>query len=138
MEDIQCPFVKFSSELLAHPELNSVIDHLQHNSDFNINIVLYLLWLAKSRFGRLIKRDVKLLQTQVMLHQRVVTELKYTHALVADLTDTASLRIKHLLEEEIVKAHVMEQHLLFESRLKNRVMRRSPEQQLMDACVSLI
>ncbi|MCX7125285.1 MAG: hypothetical protein NTU49_05950, partial [Gammaproteobacteria bacterium] len=106
---------------------------------FNINIILYFLWLAKARYGRLTKRNMKELQTQVMLwHQRVIAELKYTHALLADHSDSVSVQIKYLLQEEIAKAYMIEQCMLYESKLKTQVLRRTPYQQLTDACVSMI
>ncbi|MCX7121407.1 MAG: DUF2390 domain-containing protein [Gammaproteobacteria bacterium] len=141
MEDFNrhCLFTQFTSELLSHPELNQSIYHLQHASGFNINIILYFLWVAKSRYGRLSKRNVKELEAQVMLwHQRVIAELKYTYALLGDRTDSISTNIKQLLKEEIAKAHMIEQCMLYESRIKTRVLRRTPQQQLMDACASML
>ena len=141
MEDFNrhCPFTQFTSNLLANPKLNPTLYHLQHESGFNINIILYFLWLAKARYGRLTKRNMKELQTQVMLwHQRVIAELKYTHALLADHSDSVSVQIKYLLQEEIAKAYMIEQCMLYESKLKTQVLRRTPYQQLTDACVSMI
>ncbi len=140
MEDInqQCPFVEFSRGLLENTELAKPIYHLQHDSGFNINLIFYLLWFAKACFGRLTKRNVKILQSQIVLwHQRVIAELKYTYALVAEQTDSIALQIKQALQEEILRAYVIEQHMLYESRLKTNLLRRSLPQQLMDACVSM-
>ncbi len=135
----QCPFVQFTHALLVRPELNSPVLHLQHDSGFNINIVFYLLWLAKARFGRVTKYHLKVLQTQITLwHQRVVAELKYTHALVADNPDPIAVRIKQALQEAIVKAHFIEQQMLYESKLKTHSLRRTVLQQLADACASVI
>jgi len=134
-----CPFTRFTRDLLALTALNQPIYHLQHQSGFNINIIFYLLWMAKARYGRLSKRDVKMLQGQVMLwHQRVIAELKYTHALLADHSDPFALEIKHALQEEIIKAHVIEQHMLYESQIKTHVLRRTPLQQIADASASMM
>ncbi|OGT57860.1 MAG: hypothetical protein A3F43_01305 [Gammaproteobacteria bacterium RIFCSPHIGHO2_12_FULL_42_10] len=141
MEDFNrhCLFTQFTSDLLAHPELNQSIYHLQHDSGFNINIILYFLWLAKSRYGRLSKRNLKDLEAQVMLwHRRVIAELKYTYALLTGHTDSISVKIKHLLEEEIAKAHMIEQCMMYESKIKTKVLRRTPQQQLMDGCASML
>ena len=110
MEDISqhCPFIQFTHDLLAKAELNQVVYHLQHDSGFNINIILYLLWLAKARYGRLSKRNVKALQ------------------------------IKQELQEEIIKAHLVEQRMLYDSQLKTHPLRRSLQQQLADGCMSMI
>lgn len=141
MEDCNqtCPFTRFTRDLLALTSLNQPIYHLQHQSGFNINIILYVLWLAKARHGRLSKRDVKMLQGQVMLwHQRVIAELKYTHALLTDHNDSFALEIKHALQDEIIKAHVIEQRMLYESQIKTQVLRRTPLQQVADACASIM
>ena len=141
MEDFSqhCPFTRFTHDLLAKTELNTAIYYLQHQSGFNINIVLYLLWLARSSYGRLTKKNIKLLQDQIALwHQRVIAELKYTHALVANNVDPVAIQIKNALQEEIAKAHIIEQQMLYESRLKKQVLRRSPFQELADACASIV
>lgn len=141
MEDLtrHCPFTQFTHQLLSRDELSRVISHLQHESGFNINIILYFLWLAKSSYGRLTCQDLKFLQAQVMLwHQRVIAELKYTHALVAESADPTAIEIKKVLQEEIVKAHVIEQRMLYDTRVKVHVLRRSQQQQVSDACVSMV
>ncbi len=141
MEDCnqQSVFTQFTSELLANSTLNKSVYHLQHVSGFNINIILYLLWLAKTSYGRLSKRNVKMLQAQIMLwHQRVITELKYTCALVADFTDPIIVQMRHELQDSIVKAYWIEQQMLYESRLKTHPLRRTKLQRLADACVSMI
>jgi len=112
---------------------------LQHQSGFNINIIFYLLWLAKSRYGRLTRQNLKVLQSQIALwHQRVIVELKYTHALVADHKHPAAIQMKEALQEEIIKAHIIEQRMLYDTSLKTHLLRRSSLQQLADACVSMI
>ena len=112
---------------------------MQYDSGFNINVILYALWLAKSRHGRLTKRNVNLLQMTIYLwHQRIVVELKYTHALLEnDLTDIA-INIKRQLQEEIERANLIEQRMLVESRPKMKILKRDAKQQLSDACASLI
>ncbi|GEM_PF-5188466 len=140
MEDFgqHCPFSRFTRDLFADSQINSSIYHLQHRSGFNINIILYLLWLAKACYGRVTKRQVKLLQSEVALwHQRVIAELKYTHALVANHPDPVAIQIKNELQQEIAKAHLIEQRMLFDLKLKTRLMRRSPQQQLIDACINI-
>jgi hypothetical protein len=141
MEDCSqdCVFTQFTRELLAKTGLSKAVYHLQHDSGFNINIILYVLWLAKASYGRISKRSIKILQAQIMLwHQRVIAELKYTHALVADHTDPLAVQIRHLLQKEIVKAHWIEQQMLYESQLKTQPLRRTALQQLADACASLM
>lgn len=140
MEDFgqHCPFSRFTRDLFANEQISSSIYHLQHRSGFNINIILYLLWLAKACYGRVTKRQVKLLQSQVALwHQRVIAELKITHALVVNHPDPVAIQIKNELQQEIAKAHLIEQRMLFDLKLKTRLMRRSPQQQLVDACVNI-
>lgn len=140
MEDFgqHCPFSRFTRDLFANEQISSSIYHLQHRSGFNINIILYLLWLAKACYGRITKRQVKLLQSQVALwHQRVIAELKITHALVANHPDPVAIQIKNELQQEIAKAHLIEQRMLFDLKLKTRLMRRSPQQQLIDACINI-
>lgn len=141
MEDCNqdCAFTQFTRELLAKTGLSKAVYHLQHDSGFNINIILYVLWLARASYGRISKRNIKMLQAQIMLwHQRVIAELKYTHALVADHTDPLAVQIRHLLQKEIVKAHWIEQQMLYESQLKTQPLRRTASQQLADACASLM
>lgn len=141
MEDLTryCPFTQFTHQLLIRDELSRVISHLQHESGFNVNIVLYFLWLAKSSYGRLTCQDLKFLQGQVMLwHQRVIAELKYTHALVVNSADPTAIHIKQVLQEEIVKAHIIEQQMLYDTRVKVHVLRRSMQQQVSDACASMM
>lgn len=141
MEDFsqQCPFSRFTSDLFTKAQINSAIYHLQHRSGFNINIVLYLLWLAKACYGRVTKRQVKMLQSQVALwHQRVIAELKYTHALVATHPDPIAAQIKNELQLEIIKAHYIEQRMLYDLKFKTRLMRRSSHQQLVDACSNMV
>ena len=133
-----CPFVQFTTELLSKTALNRSIYQLQHHSGFNMNMVFYLLWLAKTRLGRLTKRQLKALEAEITVwHQRVIAELKYTHALVADNPDPVAIQIKHALQAEIMRAHWIEQQLLFESKMKTQSLRRTPHQQLADACASL-
>lgn len=141
MEDVSrhCPFTQFTCDLLANTALNTVIYHLQHESGFNINIVLYSLWLAKMRYGRLTKRQLKLLLAEITVwHQRIISELKYTHALVANQKDPIAVEIKNALQAEIIKAHFIEQHMLYQSSIKKSALRRSLPQQLVDACASLL
>lgn len=134
-----CPFIQFAQVLLEKTDLNQAVYHLQHDSGFNINIILYLLWLAKARYGRLTKRHVNILQTQIIVwHQRVIAELKYTRALLVDQKDVIALQIKQELQAEIIRAHIIEQHMLYETRLKRKTLRRSTAQQLADACVSVM
>lgn len=140
MEDFNqhCPFSRFAADLFSKEQVNSAIYHLQHRNGFNVNIVLYLLWLAKACYGRVTKRQVKMLQSQVALwDQRVIAELKYTHALVATHPDPVAMQIKNELQDEILKAHYIEQHMLYDLKFKTRLLRRSPHQQLVDACVNL-
>lgn len=140
MEDVNqhCPLVQFVSELLAQPDLNRAIYQLQHHSGFNMNMVFYLLWVAKSRFGRLTKRQLKALEGHILLwHQRVVAELKYTHALVANHPDPVAVQMRQALQTEILRAHQVELRLLYDAHMKAQLLRRTPPQQLADACASL-
>lgn len=140
MEDVipHCPFSRFAAELLSKGQIKSALYHLQHRAGFNINLIFYLLWLAKGCYGRVTKRQIQLLYDQVALwHQRVIAELKYTYALVANHTNPTIVSIQHALEAEIAKAHLIEQHMLYAVRLKTRVLRRSSQQQLVDACVNI-
>lgn len=133
------PFTQFTRRLLTNTTLNDAIYHLQHNSGFNINIIFYLLWSARARYGRLTKQQISLLQSQVLSwHQKVIAELKYTHALLAHSLDPAAVQIKRELQTEIARAHFIEQQMLYETRLKTRVLHRSLEEQLADASCSLI
>lgn len=142
MEDFNrqhCPFVQFTHELLEKTELNRAIYQLQHHSGFNMNMVFYLLWLARARYGRLTKRQLKSLEAQITVwHQRVITELKYTHELLVDHTDPTAVQIRQALQTEIMRAHSIEQQLLFDSNSKTQVLRRTSNQQLADACGSLV
>ncbi|OGT49943.1 MAG: hypothetical protein A3E53_06180 [Gammaproteobacteria bacterium RIFCSPHIGHO2_12_FULL_39_24] len=125
--------------MLTKNELSESVHHLQHHSGFNINIILYLVWLAKAGYGRLSKRNIKLLQSQVALwDQRIIAELKYTHALLSDHLDPVAVQIKNELQEEIAKAHLIEQHMLHETQIKKQILRRSSQQKLVDACVNII
>lgn len=133
------PFISFTQTLLAKPALSQTIYHLQHSGGFNINVLLYLLWLAKMKYGRLTKQHIKILQSQIAVwHQRVIVELKYTHALVVNRTEPNAITIRHAIEEEITRAYEIEQQMLYESKLKSRSLRRIPHQQLVDACASVI
>lgn len=140
MEDFiqHCPFSRFATDMFSKSSMHAALYHLQHRAGFNINIVLYLLWLAKACYGRVTKRQVKLTQAQIALwHQRVIVELKYTYALVANHPGPVALQIKQALQSEISKAHLIEQHMLYDLKLKMRLLRRSAQQQLLDACVNL-
>lgn len=133
------PFIQFCQKLLNDSQVAEPLFQLQHQGGFNINIVLYLLWLAKERYGRLTKRNIKLLLSQILLwHQRVITELKFTHALVANQNTEVAQHIKQALEEHILKAYVIEQRMLYESRMKTAPMKRSSIQELQDACASMM
>ncbi|MDP1574824.1 MAG: DUF2390 domain-containing protein [Coxiellaceae bacterium] len=141
MEDFNqhCPLVQFTCELLGKTDLNRAIYQLQHHSGFNMNMIFYLLWLAKSCFGRLTKRQLKALEGHILVwHQRVVAELKYTYALVANHPDPIAVQIKQALQTEIMRAHHIEQRLLFDSNIKTQSLRRTAHQQLADACASLV
>jgi len=135
-----CPFTQFAhSLLLENKSTQQAFLHLQQHSGFNINLILYALWLAKSRYGRLTKRNVNLLQMTIYSwHQYVLVELKYTHALLENDLSEMALSIKKQLQEEIERAHLIEQRMLFESKIKTKLLRRSAKQQLHDACISLI
>lgn len=132
-------FVDFARKHLAIPSLVQPIFHLQHQSGFNINVLLYLLWIAKRQRGRLTKQHIKVLQGEITVwHQRVITELKYTYALLVDQNEPVAISIREALEEEIGKAYVIEQQMLSESKIKNQMLRRTPNQQLADACASIV
>ena len=133
------PFTQFAHNLLINESVQAALLHLQHHSGFNINLILYALWFAKSRGGKLTKRNLNLLQITIYSwHQRILVELKYTHALLAnDLTDIA-INIKRQLQEEIERANLIEQRMLVESRPKIKALKRSTKQQLDDASASLI
>ena len=49
-----------------------------------------------------------------------------------------ALQIKQALQEEIIKANIIEQRMLYDSDLKTHPLRRSLTQQLADACASMI
>lgn len=133
------PFTQFAHRLLTNTTLSEAIYHLQHNSGFNINIVFYLLWSARARYGRLTKQQISLLQSHVLSwHQRVLAELKYTHALLAHSVDPVVVQIKRELQHEITRAHFIEQQMLYDTKLKARTLHRSLEEQLADASCSLI
>lgn len=140
MEDkVSCPFTQFVQDLVSKPPITEALLHLQHHSGFNINMIFYLLWLSKSSYGRLTKRNINTLQMCIYpWHQRVISELKYTCALVADYTEGPALKIKQALQAEIVKAHMIEQMMLYESKIKTTVLKRSAKQQLEDACHSFM
>lgn len=135
----QSPFMQFAHTLLTNGTVDDAVYHLQHRGGFNINIILYLLWLAKMRYGRLTKRQIRLLESHILeWHQRVISELKYTHALIAISLDPNMLEIKQSLEEEITKAYVLEQQMLHDTQIKTTLLRRTTAQQLTDACVSFM
>ncbi|EKD76908.1 MAG: putative cytosolic protein [uncultured bacterium] len=133
------PFTQFFNTLLANSTLKSSLYHLQHESGFNLNIALYLIWFAQSSFGRLSRRQIKMLQAQIVLwHQRVIAELKYTHALIANHADPIAIQIREALEVEIAKAYQIEQQMLYESQSNVKTLKRKKIQQLNDACVSIV
>lgn len=133
------PFIQFCQKLLNDPKMADPLFQLQHQGGFNVNIIFYLLWLAKEKYGRLTKRNIKLLLSQIVLwHQRVITELKFTHALVANQNTEVAQHIKLALEEHILKAYVIEQRMLYESRMKTSSLKRSSILELQDACASMI
>lgn len=141
MEDVakQCPLVQFSQMLFSRQELAAPLSTLQQQGEFNLNIVFYLLWAAKACHGRLTKRQLKSLQLQVVLwHQRVILELKYTYAMLARHKDSEAAEIKQAIQEEILRANAIEQHLLFEAGVKLSLLQRTPVQQLSDACTSFM
>jgi hypothetical protein len=141
MEDMNRfnPFVVFSNGLFSRAELNQSILYFQHNSSFNINIIFYLLWFAKSCCGRLTKKQLKILQTEITLwHQRIISELKYTYSSINSDSHLTASKIKQVLGEEIVKANVVEQIMLFEMGSKTKPLHRTPTQKIIDACMSMI
>lgn len=133
-------FSEFAQRLLANPELQSSLLHLQHHSGFYINLLLYLLWLGKQQFGRVNKQKIRsLLLLITPWHKRVISELKFTHALLAHHHDAVSKKIKEALETEILKALVIEQQMLEESPvlMNDKPEHRSPKQCIADACASI-
>lgn len=133
------PFTQFAHDLLINEKAQQAFLHLQHHSGFNINLVLFSLWFAKARFGRLSKRNLNLLQLTIYSwHQRIVVELKYTHELVMGHSSDIAINIKRQLEEEIERANLIEQRMLVEAKLKMKINKRNAKQQLDDACASLI
>src|SRR3990167_319248 len=134
----QCPLTQFSRTLFAKPVLSRVLLELQNQAEFNLNIVFYLLWIAKKCHGRLAKRQLKMLQAQIdAWHQQVILELKYTYSLLEKYNDPEAMEIKRAVQEEIVRANDIEQCLLFETEIKTNTIRRAPLQQLSDACASI-
>lgn len=133
------PFTQFAHELLLNEQAQKAFLHLQHHSGFNINLILYALWLAKSRYGRLTKRNFDFLQASIHAwHQQILVELKYTYALLSEHLSDLAVNIKKQLQTEIERAHLIEQRMLFESNIKTKTLRRNSQQQLKDACTSLI
>lgn len=140
MDDVNqyCPLTRFSHTLFANSALDPVLSQLQNQGEFNLNVIFYLLWTAKACHGRLTKRQLKALQQQIAVwHQRVILELKYTYAMLAHHSDPDANEIKRAIQEEILRANDIEQRLLFESRIKTHLLRRTPRQQLSDACASI-
>lgn len=132
-------FTLFSHELSSISELNQAITHFRDNSSFNINIIFYLLWFGKSCFGRLTKKHLKILQAEITLwHQRVISELKYTYASINDTSHLTALQIKQALGEEIAKANIIEQIMLYELGSKTKSLHRTSAQQMHDACMSMV
>ena len=130
---------RFSHALFANAALDPVLSQLQNQGEFNLNIIFYLLWAAKTCHGRMTKRQLRDLQLQIAVwHQRVILELKYTYAMLTNHADPAACEIKHAIQEEILRANDIEQRLLFESRINMHLLRRTPRQQLSDACASIV
>lgn len=138
MEDFNNPFSQFAKGSLNQASVREAMLHLQRHSGFNINVIFYLLWLAVERYGRLTKRNLKSLQMRIYpWHQRVIAELKYTCALVDDNSSDTAVKIKEMLQAEIAKAYLIEQQMLYDSKIKTKILKRTEKQQLADACTSI-
>ena len=130
---------QFSRTLFAKPALRPILQRLQSKADYNLNIIFYLLWIAKASQGRLTKQHFSALESHISLwHQRVILELKYTHSLLAKHTDPTAMEIKHTIQDEILRANDIEQCLLCETDVKTHILQRTPEEQLSDACSSMV
>ena len=131
-------FPKFAEKILSVEVLSPTFNYLQQQCGFQLNVLLYLLWLSKARFGRLTKKQLRqLLDFMMSWHQRVISELQYAYALVADQSGEAAQGIQQILALEIAQALKIEQEMLFESQIKSKRLQRSPKQQLVDACASI-
>lgn len=133
------PFSQFARSIIANSKLHAPLYQLQHESGFNLNILLYLIWYARMGYGRLSRRQVMLLESHIILwHQRVISELKYTHALLTHSEDKIAIEIRRALEIEIERAYYIEQEMLFDSEKKRHVTKQKLEQKLSDACINLL
>lgn len=121
------PFVIFAQEVTKNSLANDALARLQRQQVLNINLILYGLWHGLSQRGRIFKQDIKaLLQAIRPWHELVLLSLKRIAGRLPRLDEWFAV--------EILAAENIERQLIADTLFKLNFHKKSPAQQLSDAC----
>ncbi len=68
------PFWKFSLDLYRHADVEKACLFLQDTYDFNVNLILFIVWNAKNNRGAVSKEQLKALLNKMFLWNEFVTK----------------------------------------------------------------
>lgn len=134
-----CIFTEFTQALLLEAPVLSAVACIQAYDYLNTNVILYLLWFSLSSGGRLPVKALSMLDREVALwRQRVTVELKYTHAMLKGAHTPMADELRAELQDEIAKAHLIEQQMLYDAGLKLARFspKRSPTRCMQDTVIN--
>lgn len=129
-------FKDFIAGVQENHVVNSTLFNLKQHYQMNSNVVLFLLWFAEAKHGRITKKDLNALIVAVAhWHERVLLALRNFSS---KISGEASMEwLQAWVETEIHVADQMEQQFLTEA-LDYKNIVRSSQQQLADACHNLM
>lgn len=134
------PFWEFSLALYANQPIKLACLDLQQRHGFNVNIVLFLFWLAKTGRGRLSRQQLTQMLEQLLPWRNYITLALRKHrlGLGKQKQDKPKLakRYEKILDVEI-KAEQVEQLMLTDMLLLTRYPDRSLWQNANDLLASL-
>lgn len=132
------PFVEFVQKLHNQPFIHHALERLQEECGLNPNVVLFLLWFAATKQGRLLKKHYHILEMAVQpWHECVVLALAKLSKSAARSSKRLIAKLQNLIQTEFKLANEIEQRLLSDAIVSTK-LKRTSSQQLNDACYNVM
>ena len=132
-------FNLFAKNILREPSVNRALTNLCEYHWLNANILLYVIWFAQAKFGKLQKSWlVQLLSSTQSWRQQIIDALKQCYVQCQKIKQKKRLKLLTSLQEEIDVANEIERCLLAETLLRLSKSVRTTQQQLADACYNVV
>lgn len=127
------PFWKFSFDLYRHAVVEKACLFMQDQYDFNVNLMLFIVWHAKNHGGMITKEQLQQMQQKMMLWNEFVTK-PIRHEREQPVAEVAEYG--QWLKVELI-AESIEQWLLLKSFEQSAISKKDTNEQVQDAWQSI-